>query len=183
MATTLDLATQPLDLPTMPHPTLGFPPPDTTAGHPDAARRLRAQRDRLARLALENTLRLAPHFSERYEEITLRLFLRDYERHVEQLARAMETGADSFVVNYAEWLVPVYRRRKVPMKDFIALVDGLRHAAVTVLTPDETQFAEQLFERWARMLKHHGRLPGDHEGNKYVRFFWKGAGILEDEVV
>jgi hypothetical protein len=167
----------------MPHPTLGYPAPDATAGFPDAARRLRAQRARLARLAFENTLRLAPHFRERYDDIGLRLFLRDFERHVEQLARAMETGADSFVVNYAEWLVPVYRRRRVPMKDFTFMVDGLRHAAATVLTPDETQFAEGLFERWAQMLKHHGRLPGDHVGNKYVRFFWKGAGVLDDEVV
>jgi hypothetical protein len=167
----------------MPHPSLGFPPPDAMAAHPGAARRLRAGRDRLARLALENTLRLAPHFSERYDEVTLRLFLRDYQRHIEQLARAMETGVDGFVVNYAEWLVPVYRRRKVRMNDFIHMVDGLRHAAVTVLTPDEVEFAEPMFEHWAQMLKHHGRLPGDHPGNPVVRFFWKGAGVLDDEVV
>jgi hypothetical protein len=167
----------------MPHPSLGLPPPSITEGHPEAARRLRANRHRLARLALENTLRLAPHFPDRYNELTLRLFLRDYERHVEQLARAMETGADSFVVNYAEWLVPVYRRRKVSMRDFIAMVEGLRHAAATVLTPDEVEYAQPMFERWAQMLKHHGRLPGDHAGNKYVRFFWKGAGILDDDIV
>ncbi len=167
----------------MPHPSLGLPPPDVTTAHPAAARRLRASRDRLARLALENTLRLAPHFSDRYDDIRLRVFLRDYQRHIEQLARAMETGIDGFVVNYAEWLVPIYRRRKVPMKDFILSVDGLRHAVATVLTPDEIEFAQPMFERWAQMLKHHQRLPGDHPGNPIVRFFWKGAGILDDEVV
>jgi hypothetical protein len=167
----------------MPHPSLGLPPADTTVGHPDAARRLRANRERLARLALENTVRLAPQFTAKYDETTLRLFLRDLERHIEQLARAMETGVDGFVVNYAEWLVPVYRRRHVPMRDFIAMADGLRHAAATIFSPEETAFAQPMFERWAQMLKHHGRLAGDHTGNKYVRFFWKGAGILDDDIV
>jgi len=167
----------------MPHPTLGLPPHDVTAGYPAAARRLRAQRERLARLSLENTVRLAPHFNDRYEEVQLRLMLRDFERHVEQLARSLETGERSYVVNYAEWLVPVYRRRRIPMNDFIAMVDGLRHAAATVLTPEETDFAEGLFVGWTDMLRHHGRLPGDHIGNKYVRFFWKGAGVMDDKTI
>jgi hypothetical protein len=167
----------------MPHPSLGLPPHDVTAGHPAAARRLRAKRARLARLALENTLRLAPGFGERYDEVGLRRFLRDLERHIEQLARSIETGVDGFVVNYGEWLVPVYRRRKVPMKDFIALLEGMRHATATVLTPDESDEADALYERWAARLKHHQRLPGDHPGNPVVRFFWKGAGVLDDEII
>ena len=44
----------------------------------------------------------------------LRLFLRDYDRHIEQLAQALETGEDGYVVKYGEWLVPIYRRRRVP---------------------------------------------------------------------
>ena len=167
----------------MPHPSLGLPPADASAGHPAAAARLRASQERLARIALENAVRLAPHLNERYDELALRRFLRDYERHIEQVARALETGRDGFVVNYAEWLVPLYRRRRVPMKDFIWLVDGLRHAVATVLTPAENAVAEGIFEGWALRLKHHGRLAGDHRGNPVVRFFWKGAGILDDEVV
>jgi hypothetical protein len=167
----------------MPHPTLGLPPADATAGHPAAAARLRKDRDRLARLSLENTMRLAPHFSERYDDLALRRFLRDYERHIEQLARALETGREGYVSNYAEWLVPLYRRRRVPMKDFIWLIDGMRHAVATVLTPEENTAAEAMFAGWTVRLKHHGRLPGDHKGNPIVRFFWKGAGILDDEVV
>jgi hypothetical protein len=167
----------------MPHPTLGLPPADATAGHPGAAARLRQNRERLARLSLENAIRLAPHFTDRYDDLALRRFLRDYERHIEQLARALETGREGYVSNYAEWLVPLYRRRQVPMKDFIWLLDGMRHAVATVLTPEEVQAAEPMFEAWSVRLKHHGRLPGDHKGNPIVRFFWKGAGILDDEVV
>jgi hypothetical protein len=167
----------------MSHPSLGLPPPDTSAGVPSAAARLRSGQRRLAVLALEAAVRLAPGFDVRYDELAMRRFLRDYERHIEQLARALETGDDGFVINYGEWLVPVYRRRKVPMKDFIVLLGGLRDAAQTVLPADEARHTRLLIERWAARLKHHGRLPGDHKGNPIVRFFWKGAGIADDSVV
>jgi hypothetical protein len=167
----------------MPHPSLGLPPRDRTAGHPDAAARLRAGRSRLARIALEDTLRDAPRFKAAYDELALRRFLRDYDRHIEQLARAIETGDPYYTAQYGEWLVPVYRRREVPMKDVIALVGGLRQAAATVLTPDESNAAGPLFDAWVARLRFHQRLPGDHSGNKVVRFFWKGAGVLDDDVI
>lgn len=167
----------------MHHPSLGLPPADTTAGLPEAAARLRANRSRLARVALQETIRLAPGFDERYDQEQLRSFLRDYEQHIEQLARALETGEDSYVVNYGEWLVPIYRRRHVPMLDFMALLAGLRDAAATVLTPAENGVAQALFVRWNDRLKAHGRLPGDHKGNSIIRFFWKGAGFGDDKVV
>ena len=137
----------------------------------------------MARLALENTVRVAPRFNEKYDERALRLFLRDFERHTEQLARALETGDSYYVAMYGEWLVPIYRRREVPMKDVMAMLDGLRDAAATVLTPEENEVAAAHFERWNARLAFHRRLPGDHAGNPVVRFFWKGAGILDDEVV
>lgn len=145
--------------------------------------RLRANYDRLGRLAMQNTVRISPGFDERYDDAALRLFLRDMERHVEQLARALETGNSSFVTNYGEWLVPVYRRRRVPMKDVIAQLEGLRQAAATIFSPDENDFARGLFEAWAQRLRHHQRLAGDHKGNPVVRFFWKGAGVLDDEII
>jgi hypothetical protein len=165
----------------MAHPSLGLPPHDVTAGLPAAAARLRANRERLARVAMQATTRISPTFDERYDEQMLRILLRDYDRHIEQLARALETGEDMYVVNYGEWLMPTYRRRGVPANDFIAMVAGLREAAATVLTPDENQAARELFERWAARLKAHGRLPGDHKGNSIIRFFWKGAGVGDDK--
>ena len=165
----------------MHHPSLGLPPDDVTAGLPDAAARLRANRERLARVALQETIRLAPGFDERYDETRLRLFLRDFDRHIEQLAKALETGEDAYVVSYGEWLVPIYRRRQIPMLDFMAMLAGLRDACATVLTPDENEVARALFERWSDRLKRHGRLPGDHKGNSVIRFFFKGAGIGDDK--
>src|SRR4029078_6437315 len=123
----------------MPHPSLGMPPRARTAGDPDAAARLRGSRTRLGRIALEATLRDAPRFKESYDELALRRFLRDYDRHVEQLARAIETGDPYYTAQYGEWLVPVYRRREVPMKDVIALVGGPQEAGAHVLTPSEKE--------------------------------------------
>jgi surfactin synthase thioesterase subunit len=167
----------------MSHPSLGLPPPDPTAGRPAAARRLRRQRDRIARLALEAALRRAPSFRQRYDELALRRLLRDMEAHVEQLARALETADSSFVTNYAEWLVPIYRRRHVPMKDFAICVEGLRDAVAAVLSGDDLEAANAHLDAWRRRLIHHRALPGDHKGNAIVRFFWKGAGVLDDSIV
>ncbi len=148
---------------------------------PAAAARLRANRERLARVALQETIRLAPGFDERYDETQLRHFLRDFDRHIEQLARALETGEDAYVVSYGEWLVPIYRRRSVPMADFMTMLEGLRNACTSVLSPDENEAAQQLFSRWYVRLKFHQRLPGDHKGNPIIRFFFKGAGIGDDK--
>jgi len=167
----------------MGHPSLGLPPSDRTAGHSRAAERLRQEQPRLARLALDASVRLSPGFAERYSEVDMRRFLRDLDQHIEQLARALETGEDGLVTNYGEWLVPVYRRRGVPMRDFIVLLGGLRDAVLTVLPSEDVTVTRGLIERWAGRLKHHGRLPGDHKGNRIVRFFWKGAGFADDSVV
>ena len=67
------------------------------------------------------------------------LLLRDYDRHIEQLARALETGEDGYVVNYGEWLVPIYRRRRIPMADFMAMLAGLRDACASVLCTGTSQ--------------------------------------------
>ena len=38
-------------------------------------------------------------------------------------------------------------------------------------------------DAWIERMRHHRRLPGDHEGNAAVRFVWKGAGFGDDTVV
>jgi hypothetical protein len=167
----------------MPHPSLGLPPHDTTAGLPDAAARLRANRERLAQVALATTVAQVADFEVRYDDLALRHFLRDYDRHIEQLACALETGDDQYVTNYAEWLVPLYRRRRVPMRDLIALLAGLQKAAAGVLTPDENEAAAETFSHWKDRLKKHGRLAGDHKGNTLLRFFWKGVGVGDEKWV
>jgi hypothetical protein len=167
----------------MSHPSLGLPPDALADGQTAVAGRLRRMRRPLARLALEQAIRLDLTFRDRYDELALRRFLRDLEQHIEQLARALETGRDWYVVQYGEWLVPIYRRRDVPMRDFRTLVNGVRDAARPALPSTEARQLDELVDRWQLRLRRHGRLPGDHKGNPIVRFFWKGAGIGDESVV
>jgi hypothetical protein len=167
----------------MPHPILGLPPSDPHAGLPEAAARLRAQRVRLAQIALESTLKLDPTFAARYDEMMLRRILRDYDRHLEQLARALETGEERFVVTYAETTVPSYRRREMRMNDAITIVGGLREAAQGALSAADAEVMNRYIAAWVARLRRHARLPGDHKGNRLVRLIWKGAGLGDDTVV
>jgi hypothetical protein len=161
---------------------LGLPPSDATAGQPAVAVRLRGSA-RLPALALEAALRIDPTLRDRYDEISLRTVLRDYERHIEQLARAVETGEPRFVVGYGETLVPTYRRRGMRMNDVVSLLRGLTEAAVSLGPSTEAGAIRVPMEAWIERMRHHRRLPGDHKGNAAVRFIWKGAGFGDDTVV
>jgi hypothetical protein len=167
----------------MPHPAIGLPPSDTTAGHPEAARRILAARSRLAALALEAALRIDPGLRDRHDELALRRVLRDYDGHIDQLARALATGEDRYVVQYGEWLVPVYRRRHIRMNDVVTFVLGLRDAVLGVVPAADAAAVHTVTGAWVERLRHHRRLPGDHEGSKLARFIWKGAGLGDDSVV
>ncbi len=166
----------------MPHPALGLPPADATAGRPDVAARLRAA-GRLPALALATAFRLDETLPQRHDELMQRRFLRDYERHIEQLARAVETAEDRFVVTYGETLVPIYRRRGVRMNDVVTLLLGLQEVAVAQGPAADARLVREPMGAWVERMRHHRRLAGDHEGNKAVRFVWKGAGFGDDSVV
>jgi len=167
----------------MSHPALGLPPLDHTAGLPDAAARIRSARRRLAAIGLQAALKQDPTIADRYDELALRELLRDADRHLEQLALALETGEASLVTTYAEWIQPAYRRRHVAARDQAAFLHGLADAASTVLSPAEIEALAGYVAAWMAVLEFHRRLPGDHKGNAAVRFIWKGAGILDDSVV
>lgn len=146
------------------------------------AARLRAA-DRLPATALEAACRIDPTLTERYEELALRTFLRDYEPYIEKLARAIETGEDHFLVTWGESIVPIYRRREVRMNDVVSLVRGLDEAAVAIGPSADAEIVREPIAALVERFLHHRRLPGDHEGNAAVRFVWKGAGFGDDTVV
>jgi hypothetical protein len=160
-----------------------MPPSDPSAGHPAVAARLRAASERLPALALEAALRVDPTLRERHDDVMLRRFLRDYERHIEQLARAVATGEDRHVSVYGEDLVPSYRRRDVRMNDVVALLQGLEEAAVGLVPAVDADAIRAPMAAWITRMRRHRRLPGDHAGNKAARFVWKGAGLGDDTVI
>lgn len=167
----------------MPHPLLGLPPADATAGRPEAASRLRAASTRIGTIAIEAALRIDPTLAERHDELALRLILRDQERHIEQLARALETGEDRFVTEYGEHIIPVYRRRGIRMNDYATFLAGLREASLSVLPAEDAPALTRTMGAWIDRVRKHRRLAGDHPGNPLVRFIWKGAGLGDDTVV
>lgn len=167
----------------MPHPALGLPPSDASAGQPAVAARLRAAADRLPALSLAAAFRIDPSLRDRYGELMLRRFLRDYERHAGQLAQAVSSGEDRHVVAYGEALVPTYRRRQVRMNDVVSLLAGLEEAAIALGPASEADAIRRPMAAWRRTMRSHRRLPGDHSGNRFARFIWKGAGLGDDTVV
>ena len=146
------------------------------------AARLRAA-PRLPAVALAAAYRIDETLPQRYDEIMQRTFLRDYEQYIEQLAHAIETGEDRFVVVWGESIVPIYRRRNVRMNDVVSLIRGLEEAAVALGPAADAEVIRGPIGAWVERLRHHRRLPGDHEGNAAVRFIWKGAGFGDDSVV
>ncbi len=167
----------------MSHPALGLPPDDPTAGRPEAARRLRRQRSTVATLALKAAIETDRTLADRYDAIVMRTLLRDYDRHVEQFALALETGEARYVTEWAEWIVPIYRRRRISARDQRTLVGALRPAAAAVLPPNDAAAFGELVDAWFERLRLYQRLPGDHKGNPVARFIWKGAGVLDESVI
>ena len=128
------MPTIPATLPLVSHPSLGRPPLDLTAGFPDAADRLRTSRGRIAARALDIALADRKGMRDRYDELGLRKLLRDAELLVDRLALSVAANDPSCMREYAVWTDIVYRRRRVPMDDLVALCEGIRTASASVLS-------------------------------------------------
>jgi hypothetical protein len=147
-----------------------------TAGFPAAADRLREAKGRLGARALETALAARPDMRVRYDELGLRRLLRDAELLVERVALSVAANDPYFAREYATWTDVVYRRRKVPMDDLVALCEGIRTAASSVLSTTEMESANAAIDgaievyRWAR------RLAGDaRKKNAFLQFLYKGG--------
>ena len=160
----------------MSHPSLGLPPPDMTAGLPQASERIRAAQDRLAGRALEVALAETPTMAERYDEAGLRQLLRDAGLMIERVALSVASGDPYHARAYADWTSPLYRRRKVPLDDMIALCEGIRAALPGVLAPVELPSAGVALDEAIAVFRWHRRLAGDaRKKNAFLQLLYKGA--------
>ena len=158
------------------HPSLGRPPADPAAGLFAAAATLRAERERLATRVLEAFVADDPQVTVYYDELALRRLLRDIGTMLDQLADALATADSSRFVSWCEALVPLYRRRRVPMDDLVRLMGLLGAASAAVLSPTETAAAEAALDEAAAAFKAHRRLGGDaKKRNPVIAFIYKGA--------
>jgi hypothetical protein len=165
-----------LDSATVSHPSLGLPPLDLTAGFPDAAARIRSAAPRLAARALAVAIDGDATIGDRYDEVGLRHLLRDAELLADRIAMTVAAGDPRPAAEYAEWTAPVYRRRRVPMDDLIALCNGLRAAFPSVLTPVEVPAAGAALDAAIEVYRWHRRLAGDaRKRNAFLQFIYKGG--------
>ena len=160
----------------MPHPSLGLPPLDLTAGFPAAGERIRAARSRLATRALEVALTGTKGMRERYDEAGLRQLLLDASLLADRVAVGVAADAPDVGREYADWTAPVYRRRRVPLDDLIALCEGLRQALPDVLSAEEMRPANATLDEAIRVYRWHRRLAGDaRKRNRLLQLLYKGA--------
>lgn len=160
----------------MSHPSLGLPPPDPTAGFPEAAARIRANQERLAARALRLAMDSDPTIEGRYDEAGLRQLLRDAELLAERVALCVATDEPDLAREYAEWTAPLYRRRRVPMDDLVALCEGLRGAFPSVLAPGELAPAGVALDAAIKAYRWHRRLAGDaRKRNALLQLLYKGG--------
>lgn len=169
-------ASRTVDLGAVSHPSLGLPPRDLTAGFPEAAERLRANRSRLAARALEAAVDADPTLITRYDDVGLRRLLNDAETYLDRVARSVAGDDPYHASHWAETVAPLYRRRKVPMDDMVALGEGLRRAIESVLTPAEREPAHRAIEEANRAFRKMRRIAGDaRRRNRLLAAIYKGG--------
>ena len=160
----------------MSHPSLGLPPLSTTAGLPDAARRIRQHAPELAARALAVALDRDPTLRERNDETGLRGRLRDAELLADRVAICVAADDPTPAREYADWTSPVYRRKRVPLDDLIALCEGLRTALPMALAPGELDAANAALDGAIEQYRWHRRLAGDaRKKNAFLQFIYKGG--------
>jgi hypothetical protein len=158
------------------HPSLGAPPPDLTAGFPAAGERIRQSRQRLAARALEAALANVPGLRERYDEVGLRHLLRDAELIAERIGLSVAANDPYFARNFAGTVAIVFRRRRVPMDDVIALCEGLRLALPAILDAEELVPANLALDEAIEEFRWYRRLAGDaRKRNPILEFIYKGG--------
>ena len=140
---------------------MGLPPADQRIVYPEAARRVHEGASRLAARALEVAIQADPTLRERNDEAGLRARLRDAQLLAERLSIAVGVDEPSPLREYAEMIAPVYRRKRVPLDDIVALCEGLRAALLGVLAPAALATANVALDEAIAVLKWHRRLAGD----------------------
>lgn len=160
----------------MSHPSLGLPPRDETAGLPEAAKRLRAATKRLGARALEIAVQRDPTLAERHDELGLRHLLRDTETMVDRIALAVATGDPAPMREWADQVVPLYRRRKVPMDDLVQLSEGLRGAMAPLLDGPAADPMNAAIDAGIAVMRWNRRIAGDaRKRNRLLQAIYKGA--------
>jgi hypothetical protein len=158
------------------HPSLGLPPRDESVGFPAAAARLRAARAKLGTRALEIAIERDPTLPDRHGELGLRHLLRDTEIFVDRIALAVASDDPTPMSEFADQVVPLYRRRRVPMDDLVQLSEGLRAAIAPFLDGPEADAMHAAINAGIAVMRWNRRIAGDaRKRNRLLEAIYKGA--------
>ena len=117
-----------------------------------------------------------PTIRQRYDETGLRQLLRDAQLLAERVAISVAAADPLPAREYADSTAPLYRRRRVPMDDLVALCEGLRAAFPSVLAPAEFAAASAALDGASEVYRWHRRLAGDaRKKNAFLQFLYKGG--------
>jgi hypothetical protein len=158
------------------HPNLGLAPFDMKSGFVDAAARVRARKTAIATQALEGAAQADPSFRTRYDDAGLRRLIHDGELLVERLATSLAADDVRWIAEYCEWVVPIYRRKRIPLADLASITQ----AAIDVVAPDlnETELAAatRALDAADVVLRRNGRVAGDrHKRRPLLRWLYRGV--------
>lgn len=158
------------------HPTLGLPPRSLSAGFPDAAARLQTHRSALGIRALEIARDADPTLTTRHDELGLRRLVRDTEAVVERLALSVAGNDPHWLHEFADQSATIFRRRRVPMDDLVAICEGLRAAIRSHLSAEELVPADAALDAAVTVYRDYRRLGGDaRKRNRILAAIYKGA--------
>jgi hypothetical protein len=80
------------------------------------------------------------------------------------------------VREWADWVAPVYRRRKVPMDDLVTLSEGLRGALAALLAPEEQAGADAALDEAIATFRRYRRIAGDaRKRSRIMTALYKGG--------
>jgi hypothetical protein len=158
------------------HPNLGLSPIGMSSGFASAAQKVRGDATGIASRALEAAVQADPTIKTRYDVVGLRRLLRDGELLVERLAMCLGSRNDRWLSEYADWIVPIYRRRGVPLADLGAICTGIAATVESLLEADESAAATRSLEAAGAIFKRHARLGGDrHKRNALWKWMYRGV--------
>jgi hypothetical protein len=136
---------------------------------------VRADRARLAQRSFEAAVRKDPTLAERHDEAGLRRLLRDTESLIERVALSVAGDDPFWTREWAEWVVPVFRRRRVKMDDLVTISDGIRETLPAVLSPEERRPADDALDAAVKVFRWNRRLGGDRRRHPLIDAIYKGA--------
>ena len=106
----------------------------------------------------------------------MRRLLRDAELLTERLAMCLGSNDTRWLGEYAEWIIPVYRRRGVSLLDLATVCEGLGRVIAPDLGPEEGELADRSLDAAVVVLRRDSRLAGDrHKRNALWKWMYKGV--------